>query len=58
LIIKTHECGICGACVDVCPLGLIEKQGLKIIIHEGCNECGACVDSCPLGAIYYDDEVE
>ncbi|MDR1819967.1 MAG: 4Fe-4S binding protein [Methanobrevibacter sp.] len=46
------NCGKCGVCIDVCPLGVIEKQGFKIIIKDGCNNCGMCLEVCPMDVIY------
>ncbi|MDR3222548.1 MAG: 4Fe-4S binding protein [Methanobrevibacter sp.] len=50
--IDESNCGKCGICTDACPLGLIEKQGFKIIIKEGCNNCGMCLEVCPMDVIY------
>ncbi|MDR2873362.1 MAG: 4Fe-4S binding protein [Methanobrevibacter sp.] len=54
--IDETNCGKCGACADACPLGLIEKQGFKIIIKDECNKCGVCLEICPLAAIYDEEE--
>jgi ferredoxin len=56
LKIDETNCGKCGACADACPLGLIEKQGFKIIIKDECNKCGVCLEICPLAAIYDEEE--
>ena len=56
LRIEPSECAICGDCIDVCPLGLIERQGWKMVVHEGCTNCGDCADICPVEAIHLDDE--
>ncbi|WP_084269719.1 4Fe-4S dicluster domain-containing protein [Methanobrevibacter curvatus] len=53
--VESSECGKCGICIDFCPLGLIEKQGFKIVIHEGCTDCKECLAGCPLGAIKFDN---
>ncbi|NYB51458.1 MAG: 4Fe-4S binding protein [Methanobacteriaceae archaeon] len=51
MIISKDECGYCGSCVAVCPLGLLELYEMDIIIKEGCEECSFCIYVCPLGAI-------
>ena len=55
LKINTSECGVCELCIEVCPLGAIEKKGYKVVIHEKCDDCGECVEVCPLGCIIYDE---
>ena len=56
--IQRENCISCGACVDVCPMGLLPlyfekyysdgkiKKLLRLNI-ESCIECGACEYSCP-----------
>jgi electron transfer flavoprotein alpha subunit len=56
LKIDEANCGKCGICSKACPLGLIEKQGMKIIIKDGCNKCERCLKVCPMDAIYDEDE--
>ena len=44
--------GICGACVNICPLGS-QAIGFKLwnqyrpVIRHGCVGCGICVEVCP-----------
>jgi Pyruvate/2-oxoacid:ferredoxin oxidoreductase delta subunit len=42
------------ACVDACPLQLIQAQanGLPAVRLEDCFGCGLCVSSCPEGALH------
>ncbi|MCL2687417.1 MAG: 4Fe-4S binding protein [Methanobrevibacter sp.] len=54
--INLEECAVCGDCIEMCPLGLIEKKAYKIIIKKGCDNCGECMEVCPVGAIHYDDK--
>ncbi len=57
--INEDECYTCGACVGVCPVGVLAiESGEWKIDHEGCIDCGFCVDVCPVGALYEDNEVK
>jgi ferredoxin len=53
LSICTSTCTGCGACIDVCPHGVIELRGKKAAIRDRglCMECGACARNCPAKAI-------
>jgi ferredoxin len=53
LSICEKSCVGCGACLDVCPHGVLELQGgVAAITDRGlCMECGACALNCPEGAI-------
>ena len=43
------SCVMCGACVEVCPVGAIEMDGDEITTdNEKCILCGACVRACPV----------
>jgi len=55
LKIDKSECGVCEACVDVCPLGLIKKKAYKMIVEDGCDNCGECLEICPVGCITLDE---
>ena len=45
------KCGLCGACVVVCPVNILELDENGIDVGEGCEECSKCLEVCPLGAI-------
>ncbi|MBI4266981.1 MAG: 4Fe-4S binding protein [Chloroflexi bacterium] len=45
------KCIGCGACVPVCPFGLLELVGDKVQLKEGCTLCGACKEACVSDAI-------
>jgi len=46
-----ERCVGCGACVEVCPYGVIKMVEGLAIIGQGCTLCGACVDPCKFDAI-------
>lgn len=43
--------GVCGACLNICPLGTdairTELGTFRPVIQEGCVGCGLCVEICP-----------
>lgn len=41
-------CERCGRCMEVCPQGAIDPEGVDACL---CTGCGACRDVCPNGAI-------
>lgn len=43
------RCVGCGACVEVCPHGVLAIQDGKALIADrlACMECGACALNCP-----------
>lgn len=45
------KCGLCGACIVVCLMNVLELDENGIYVGEGCEECGKCLEVCPLGAI-------
>lgn len=48
----TDACIKCGACSDVCPMGIITEGDDKFVIDaDQCVDCGTCVDTCPNEAI-------
>ncbi len=52
LTLKPEVCDRCGACMDVCPEGVLQV-GPRYIYCDwaGCTDCRACVDACEAGAI-------
>jgi len=51
--VDLSKCGICGACVGVCPNNVLEILENCIEIKGKCYECNNCAFVCPLGAIVY-----
>jgi ferredoxin len=47
-------CQECGKCVEVCPMGSIDREDVSAIVGE-CIRCNACVKACPSGAKYFAD---
>ena len=52
-IIQKEQCAVCGLCVEICPMNVLEKDDHKIIVKypEECWHCRACVIDCPRQAI-------
>lgn len=42
-----QRCTLCGACVDVCPVGAINMGGRVETDAESCILCCACIKACP-----------
>lgn len=53
--IDTLKCTGCGACVPVCPVGVLEVIDMKCRVKEGCISCGECLDTCQWRAITLED---
>lgn len=55
VLLKTSLCTDCGACVPVCPVGILNlsKQTLKLDVTRNidCIGCNNCVEVCPESAI-------
>ncbi|MFH1239639.1 MAG: 4Fe-4S binding protein [Candidatus Diapherotrites archaeon] len=51
--IDSTKCTGCGTCIDVCPVGVFEKEGAKSVVKkpDECIQCRACEVSCPAKAI-------
>ncbi|MBR2835254.1 MAG: 4Fe-4S binding protein [Coriobacteriales bacterium] len=51
--IDVDECIACGACVDACPMGVleIEDEVATVVDEDSCIACAACLEECPNGAI-------
>ncbi len=50
------ECVNCGACISVCPTGVISfKEDWTVQMEvDRCVQCGACVTMCPHAALKLD----
>jgi len=53
LSISAESCIGCGACIEVCPHGVIELSARKARVRDRglCMECGACSRNCPASSI-------
>ena len=52
--LDSAKCTGCGLCVDICPMGSIQKEAPGVV--EGiCIKCCGCEKKCPEGALYFDD---
>ncbi|MDD2389452.1 MAG: 4Fe-4S binding protein [Desulfobacterales bacterium] len=49
------KCSRCGACVNVCPAGAINKDDMADTDPEKCILCCACIKCCPNGAREFKD---
>ena len=51
--IDNSKCDVGCSCVDVCPKGVLAKEGRNIVVKhpEKCNLCDSCVEMCDTGAI-------
>ncbi|MCX7911444.1 MAG: 4Fe-4S binding protein [Dehalococcoidales bacterium] len=50
------RCVGCGACVLVCPVGVLIIEDMKCRVLEGCISCGLCVSRCNWRALSLTDE--
>jgi ferredoxin len=50
----SSACIECKECVDVCPMGSIERNDVSNIVGA-CIRCNACVKACPSEAKYFSD---
>ncbi len=59
LSLEKEKCTGCGACVEVCPHGVLRMQEKKVEITDLdlCMECGACVNNCAFDALSVDKGV-
>ncbi|MBI2570812.1 MAG: 4Fe-4S binding protein [Candidatus Schekmanbacteria bacterium] len=51
--LRPAACNGCGACVKVCPHGVLamEERKARLVAEERCIECGACQLNCHEGAV-------
>jgi pyruvate formate lyase activating enzyme len=51
LLYRTERCLGCGACLEACPAGALERRGDVIVTDpERCTTCGRCAQACPADA--------
>jgi len=53
LALDGGKCTGCGACLEVCPHGVLAMNSSRVHIRnrDACMECGACARNCPFGAV-------
>ena len=49
--IVKEKCNNCGSCMDICPVGAIEDNGIIVINNTRCIKCRSCLGSCPCKAM-------
>lgn len=52
--LTSADCNDCKICVDVCPMGSINRENVREFTGI-CIKCCACIKKCPLQARYFDD---
>ena len=45
-ITDEDRCVMCGVCVDVCPMGAIDRENVSVVDSTLCIKCCACVKEC------------
>jgi len=45
--IDGRVCTRCGACVSICPVGVLTATGSDVQLQSGCIDCGLCYRFCP-----------
>lgn len=62
VMLKESSCTDCGACVPVCPVGILnlskENSKLEVMRNIDCIGCGKCVEACPESALSIAGEVK
>jgi NAD-dependent dihydropyrimidine dehydrogenase PreA subunit len=53
VILDEKKCINCKICVSICPMGVYEDIGDKVLVanEEECIACMGCVPACPVEAI-------
>ncbi|KAL7719606.1 4Fe 4S ferredoxin iron-sulfur binding domain protein [Entamoeba marina] len=56
ITVDTDICIGCGACVDICPTGVLDVIDRKCVAvaPENCSKCRDCMNVCPVDAISID----
>ncbi len=52
--VTVERCTDCKVCVDLCPLGSIDREDVRIL-NGICMKCCACIKGCSESARYFDD---
>jgi coenzyme F420 hydrogenase subunit beta len=52
--IDPRVCTLCGACVSICPLGVIAADEERVYLQGECISCGLCYRFCPGREIDFD----
>ena len=48
------RCFGCAACVALCPIDVLDLDGLLININEPeCTHCELCIPACPVNALFF-----
>ncbi|MGB3906451.1 MAG: Coenzyme F420 hydrogenase/dehydrogenase, beta subunit C-terminal domain [Anaerolineae bacterium] len=45
--IDARVCTLCGACVSICPVGVLVVEGERVCLEGECISCGLCYRFCP-----------
>ncbi|MFO8109121.1 MAG: DNA-directed RNA polymerase subunit D [Thermoplasmata archaeon] len=53
VVIDQDKCDQCDDCLEVCPMGILEKgdDGIQVSDMEACKLCKSCVETCKRDAI-------
>lgn len=50
--VDSEKCSHCGACIEQCPVKVLEMRDVPTLKKEGCVGCHACQEICPTGAMF------
>jgi len=57
-VIDESSCTMCGQCVEICPLDVLEhRDGFIVPTVEECMLCSHCMCVCPVDAVSFDRDV-